>query len=220
MRPLSRCRFLFPILVFLILGGAGCRTIYYETMETLGTHKRDILLDRVDETRESQEEVKEQFQTTLERFSEVTGFGGADLRKAYDRFQAEFGGSEARAAEVSERIDAVVRVAEDLFGEWEEEMEDYTDSSLRRRSERQLRETRNRYDDLLATMRRAEARMKPVLDAFRDRVLFLKHNLNAQAIASLEGTTLELEEEIRLLIGEMNEAIREADLFIESMRVE
>ena len=36
-------------------------------------------------------------------------------------------------------------------------------------------------------MRLAESRIEPVLKSFRDQVLFLKHNLNAKAIASLRG---------------------------------
>lgn len=210
-----------PSLLILILAAfavSGCQSVYYGTMEKFGQHKRDILVGRVDDARESQEEAKEQFQTALERFMEVTGFTGGDLREQYDRLEAEFNRSESRAAEVTERIDAVDDVAADLFAEWEAELRQYTDPALRRRSEDQLRQTRSRYSQLLASMRQAESRMEPVLDAFRDRVLFLKHNLNAQAIASLEGTSLELERDIQTLIQEMDQAIGEANAFIESMR--
>ena len=40
--------------------------------------------------------------------------------------------------------------------------------------------------------------MEPVLTKFKNRVLFIKHNLNAQAIASLKGTEIELGGEIGL----------------------
>lgn len=36
-------------------------------------------------------------------------------------------------------------------------------------------------------MHDAEDRMEPVLQAFEDQVLYLKHNLNAQAIGALEN---------------------------------
>lgn len=209
------------ILFFLLiaaLAASGCQSVYYDTMEKFGQHKRDILVDRVDDARESQEEAKEQFQTALEQFMEVTGFTGGNLRPQYDRLETEFKRSESQAAEVSERITSVDKVAEDLFAEWETELDQYSDRSLRQESEEQLRRTRNRYNQLIASMRQAESRMEPVLSAFRDRVLYLKHNLNAQAIASLEGTTLELERDIQALIGEMDQAIQEADAFIESMR--
>lgn len=206
----------FPLLAALV--AAGCQSVYYDTMEKFGQHKRDILERRVDDARESQEEAKEQFQTALEQLMEMTDFSGGDLRRQYDRLEAEFKRSKSRAAEVTDRIESVDKVAKDLFAEWEAELLQYSDRSLRQRSEEQLRQTRARYSQLLSSMRQAESRMEPVLDAFRDRVLFLKHNLNAQAIASLEGTTLELQRDIQTLIEEMDQAIREANAFIESMR--
>src|SRR5690606_26541813 len=169
-----------------LVAGVGCQSVYYSTMEKFGKHKRDILVNRVDDARESQEKAKEQFQTAMERFVEVTGFTGGNLREQYDRLNAEFVRSEQRAAAVSDRIDSVEDVAEALFDEWESELEKYSDSELRRSSERQLRRTRSSYAQLIDSMRQAESRMDPVLAAFRDRVLFLKHNLNAQAIASLD----------------------------------
>lgn len=208
----------FLVLLLVGLAASGCQNIYYKTMEQFGQHKRDILVRRVDDARESQEEAKEQFQTALERFIEVTGFSGGNLRTLYDRLESEFRRSEDRAAVVTARIEAVEEVAGDLFAEWNAELGEYTDRSLRRRSEQQLRETRNRYDQLIGSMRQAESRMEPVLGAFRDRVLFLKHNLNAQAIASLDQASTDLQRDIRSLVAEMDRAIEEANAFIESMR--
>ena len=72
--------------------------------------------------------------------------------------------------------------------------------------------------DLMVVMRRAEARMDPVLDAFRDQVLFLKHNLNARALASLEATSVDLQKDINELIKQMEGSIEEASAFIDEMR--
>jgi hypothetical protein len=56
-----------------------------------------------------------------------------------------------------------------------------------------------------------------VLRAFRDQVLFLRHNLNARAIASLEGTVESLEAEVAALVREMDASIRQANECVESM---
>jgi hypothetical protein len=66
-------------------------------------------------------------------------------------------------------------------------------------------------------MKRAEKRMNPVLSAFHDQVLFLKHNLNAQAIASIRDELISVETDIDSLIKEMETSIREADAFIDEM---
>ncbi|MDX1529922.1 MAG: DUF2959 domain-containing protein [Rhodothermales bacterium] len=211
------------LLVLLVLPGlAGCQRAYdrayFSTLERLGTEKREILVDRVGDARDSQEEAKEQFRDALDAFSAVVGFEGGELEATYERLQAAYERSEARAAAVSDRIDAVDRVAEALFAEWEAELGDYESADLRRESERQLRAARSRYADLLAAMERAEARMVPVLEAFEDQVLFLKHNLNARAIASLEGTVAELQTDVAALIRDMEASIAEADAFIDAMQ--
>jgi hypothetical protein len=211
-----RLRALGPILLLVLL--AGCESAYYGTMERFGVHKREILVDRVEEARDSQEEAREQFASALEQFESVVSFDGGDLEAIHERLQAEFDASEARAEDVRERIEAVESVSEALFDEWSAEIEQYSSDDLRRRSEAQYRETRRRYEALVASMWRAEGRIEPVLDAFRDQVLFLKHNLNARAIASLRSELDGIEDDVAVLLREMEAAIAESDRFISEMR--
>ena len=56
--------------------------------------------------------------------------------------------------------------------------------------------------------------MEPVLRIFKDNVLFLKHNLNAQAIGSLQSEFANLKGEIDILIRKMNDAIQSSNTFI------
>jgi chromosome segregation ATPase len=196
---------------------SSCKTVYYGTMESLGQHKRDILVDRVESARDDQEEAKEQFRSALDSFSEVVAFDGGDLRANYDRLKDELGRAESKARRVSGRIEAIEEVAAALFEEWEGELDQYASDDLRQRSEDKLNETKTRYGQLIAVMKRAEQKMEPVLVAFRDQVLFLKHNLNAQAVASLQGNVESLQAEIAELVAEMEAAIAEANAFIESM---
>jgi hypothetical protein len=186
-------------------------------METLGYHKRDILTSRVQEARDVQQEAKEQFQSALERFSEVLKFHGGELEDKYERLKTELGRSEEQAESVRRRVDAVESVAEALFEEWKAELEQYTNDRLRRSSAQQLSQTRRRYTPLIQAMRRAEAKIEPVLAVFRDQVLFLKHNLNAQAIASLHDELVSVEADVDSLIRELEAAITQADAFIKDM---
>lgn len=196
---------------------SGCSRAYYATWEKLGWAKRDILVNRVEDARNDQQKAKEQFQTTLQRFQEVTKFEGGDLEAKYKKLNTEYERSEARAADVRERIDSVEKVAKDLFREWKEETKQYSSDKLRRSSEEQLEQTRDRYRQLMSVMKQAEQSMQPVLAAFKDQVLFLKHNLNAQAIASLQGTATEIESDVAGLIRDMEASIAEADAFISQM---
>lgn len=205
-------------LAAVVVMSAGCSRVYYDTMERFGVEKRDILVDRVEEARDEQEETKEQFKDALEQFRALVNIDGGELEKQYDKLSSEYDGSVAQAAAVRDRIDAVERVAEDLFAEWEDELDQYESASLRSSSQAQLRETQSRYEQLMRAMRRAESKINPVLEAMEDQVLFLKHNLNAQAIASLQNELVIVENDVATLIREMETSINEANQFISQMQ--
>lgn len=203
------------VLVLALLG--GCSSAYYKTMESFGVEKRDILVDRVEEARDAQDSASEQFASALEQFRATVAVDGGDLEEIYDRLDGEYQASVSEAGDVSERIEAVEDVAEDLFSEWEKELEQYSRSDMRNNSARLLKDTRSRYSKLMKSMRRAESSMEPVLEAFHDQVLFLKHNLNARAIGALRNELDTIERDTARLIEQMQKAIAEANAFIDSM---
>jgi hypothetical protein len=207
----------FTGLLCLMLLSSGCQQAYYKTMETFGYHKRDILVERVEESRDAQEQAKEQFKSALEKFSEVVTFEGGGLQKKYDQLKSELDKSEAKAAKVSNRINAVQDVAEALFSEWEKELNQYTNERYRASDEQLLTRTKQSYAKLMTTMKRAEAKMDPVLSAFRDQVLYLKHHLNARAVASLQDELVTIEADVASLVAEIEASITEADAFISDM---
>lgn len=204
-------------LSLLSLALMNCGTVYYETMEQFGVHKRDILVDRVEEARDSQEEAKAQFSSALEQFSALLNFDGGDLQATYERLNTEFERSEDRADNVRDKIRSVENVSADLFDEWEDELELYSNQSLKQASENSLRDTRALYQQLLASMHTAEVKMTPVINAFRDQVLFLKHNLNSRAIASLRTELVNIESDISELILDMEASISESNKFLSEL---
>lgn len=193
---------------------AGCSSTYYGAMEKVGVHKRDIMVDRVEGARDAQTEAQEQFKSALDQFDSVVKLKETDLKKAYDKLNSEYEASKEVADKVTSRIDKVESVADALFDEWQDELEEYQSADLRRSSKEKLQQTRYRYKEMLASMHQAEKSMEPVLRIFHDNVLFLKHNLNAQAIGSLQGEFTNLKGEIDELISKMNQAIEESNKFI------
>jgi len=200
-----------------LMAASACATAYYGAMENMGFAKREILVDRVQEARAEQAQTQEVFASALDEFRALVDIGGGDLEKQYDRMNASYQAAERQANEVRARIKAVEDVGARLFKEWESELDLYESPDLRRRSAEQLTSTKRDYDRLIAAMNRASSKMDPVLSLYRDQVLFLKHNLNARAISSLEVEKSKIEERIVALVAEMNAAIAEADAFIASM---
>ena len=198
----------------------SCQSAYYAAWEKVGVEKRDILIDRVEDAKDSQQDAQKQFASALEQLSTLIKFDGGELQEAYNLLKDEYESSEKSAEQVSERINKVESVAEALFDEWDNELEKYTNATLRRDSKKRLQNTQQRYKVLLSSMRKAEAKMPPVLAALRDNVLYLKHNLNANVIGSLQGEFSGIKSDINQLIIEMNKAIKESSSFIEAMKTE
>jgi uncharacterized membrane protein len=208
---------LIPIILFTLLCSA-CASVYYDTMESVGIHKRDILVDRVEEARDAQGEAQEQFQSALEQFASVISIDESNLKQAYDQLNDEYEACDSAASDVSNRIEKVESVAEALFEEWSKELTLYENKNLKRASEQKLNQTRSRYKEMLSSMKQAERSMQPVLTTLRDNVLFLKHNLNAQAIGALRGEFGSLKADINILIQRMNQSIERSNAFIKNMQ--
>jgi hypothetical protein len=194
-----------------------CKRLYFKAVESTGHHKRDILVTRVEHARDSLEVAKTQFQTALERFSQLSRFEGGDLEEVYRQLKSEYDYSQSRALAVKDRIDAVEDVALALFGEWETELDQYTNRALRSNSRQKLKQTQQHYGQLITAMRRAEHKIDPVLSAFHDQVLYLKHNLNANAIASLEHELRAMTAGVSGLIGAMERSICRANDFVNTL---
>jgi hypothetical protein len=201
----------------LLMAGSGCRSVYYATWEKLGVEKRDLLTKAVVAARDEQKAAGEEFQDALGRLQQITSFDGGKLEAAYRDLRKDLESAEARAAAVGKRIRTVEQVSGDLFAEWEREIRQISTPNLRAGSEEQLRATRGRYDELHAALTRAEQSMAPVLTQLKDYTLYLKHNVNAAAIASLRGEAANIQADIGKLLGDMNASIAKADEFVQQM---
>lgn len=201
----------------LILILSGCQSAYYSAMEKVGVHKRDILIDRVEKTKESQQHSQEEFQSALERLTTLINFDAGELQGAYNQLNDDYSSSLSAATNVTNNINKVEDVADALFAEWAEELEQYTSTSLKRESSKKLNLTKRQFDQLLRSMRSAENKMEPVLSSLKDNVLYLKHNLNAQAVTAIKGEFTNLKRDIQLLMNDMNKSIEDSNKFIEQM---
>jgi len=210
--------FLLRSLSFILfLSLNACSSLYYKGLEQIGIPKREIMVHRVEKARDTQEETKEQFKSTLAKFSEVSRFNGGDLEVIYTKLNAAYEKSVDQAKAVRKRIDDIKDVSSALFAEWEDEITQYHSTSLKRKSQQQLNATKQQYQKLIQSMERAASKLQPVLIVFKDQVMFLKHNLNARAISSLKNDLYRIESDVSTLIVAMEKSIDEANAFISTM---
>ena len=208
------------LFAMVVLGLSGCSSMYYGTMEKMGVHKREIMMDRVKEARDTQNEAKEQFLSAMEQFKSVITFKGGDLEKEYNKLNATLKKSESQAAAVKDRIRAVENVSNALFKEWRGEIKQFASDVLRKSSQQKYDITVAKYKELMKSMRRAEGKLEPVLVPLRDQVLYLKHNLNAKAIAGLSDELVSVQTNVDNLVRDMDIAIAQADKFIDALKGE
>jgi len=196
----------------------GCATVQYAALEKVGFHKRDILVDRVEDARDAQQDASEQFVSAYERFASLVGVEGGDLERNYKKLKGELDRAEGSAADIDSRLKAVDNVANDLFAEWRNELAQYTNQKYRASSERRLNLTKDRYRTLKRTMDTARTKIDPVLRVLQDHTLFLKHNLNARALSSLKNEVVAIEGRVGELVQQMQVAIAEANSFIQDVQ--
>ncbi len=188
---------------------------YYKSRESLlGHHKRDIVVVHVDQACESLEDSREQFEDALEKFKTILTLPELSLEYRYQQLKKQYEFCRLKTDDVSYRIRSIEEVADALFAEWEQELGLYSNRSLRARSRQQLDKSRRQYIKRIKMMKKAEARIYPVLNTFHDQVLFLKHNLNAQAIAALQQEFAVISLDISRLIQIMEKTIAEASEFV------
>ena len=193
------------------------RTAIYSARESIGEHKRDIVVAHVEQACTGLRETRDEFEDALQRFKSLVCVNETTLDHKYNLLNRQYQFCCTKSHAVSDRIRAIELVSEALFAEWENELDEYTNRSLRAHSKQQLKIARQNYARLIRSMQKAEAKIQPVLAAFKDQVLYLKHNLNAQAIAALRHEFIEIGVDISQLISAMEQTIAEASLVVAAL---
>ena len=196
----------------------GCQSIYNATMEgVFGYEKRELFKKSVTALQEEQKDAQKEFKDAMTRLKELYAFQGGELESVYGKVKTSYERCETEAKDVAGRIESMEDIAGAMFKEWEKEIQQYTNPNLAAASREQLRTTKDRYAQLSRTVRAAESAMQPVLAQLKDNVLFLKHNLNASAIGSLQGEATNIQSQIEQLLARMNASIAESDSFIKTL---
>jgi Protein of unknown function (DUF2959) len=196
---------------------SGCHSTYYKAMSTLGKEKRDILVSRIKDAKKDQDQTKQKLQTTMESFQALTGFKGGSLEKSYKRLNGDYENAASQADKLHDKIQSIDQVSNDLFKEWQGEINAMDNNKLKSQDSVMLRNAKTRQATYMRAMRRTEEQITPVLKAFQDQVLFLKHNLNARAIGSLKNTSAGLQSDVAGLVQSIDASSQEADKLISSL---
>ena len=210
-------KIIFSLLLLTLTACGTTQKIKYSVLEGAGVHKRDILVDRIEKTSEVQEKTKEDFKDAYQELAELVDVDDQGLESKYKKLSNAVEASEDRTDELKARIAAVKDVADDLFKEWKDELDQYTSDNLRKVSEANLKTTQRRFAVIYQQMEASYVKVIPVLQVLQDNTLYLKHNLNARAISGISNEVLAVEDKVAELISQMEASISESQQFIDEM---
>ena len=193
------------------------KEVKYSAWETVGVEKRDLFKSQLRDVKDDQEETKESFKDALTKLKEVYSFDGGNLEREYNKLSNSYERASSDSDSVKKSIDKLNSIANDLFDEWREEIKSISTASFREKSRNQLDETKRKYAQLHKNLVASEKKIGPVLEKLKDQVLFLKHNLNAQAISGLKAEGVRIESDIQKLMKDMEASSKEADEFIKTL---
>jgi hypothetical protein len=215
-----KTRLSIPVLLTAVLILAGCSSTYDTTTELFGKKKKDVLVDRIAAARDAQSAAKDQFAAALDEFRSIAGYKGTLLEDKYNELNSQYNRCESQTRNVESRLADARRAAKSLFRQWDDELEQYSSAVVRRASEEKLKDMQMRFENVIYAMEKVRDKFYPALAAFKDQVLLVKHNLNAQTEMTMGEEMGIAEKEISLLIGEIDRSMAEADSFIRQMRLE
>lgn len=220
MKKLALCAFAAGSLALM-----GCQSMIdkakkeakYSAYEMVGVEKRDLFKKEVKKVQSSQEDTSEAFKDALEKLQKIYSFDGGNLERQYKSLNSSYEDAQKEVASVHDRVKTLETTAEDLFKEWEGEIQQISAADLRRKSSENLRATRQHYHQFHASLKKSEKSMDPVLQKLKDHVLYMKHNLNAKAIAGLKVESDKIQNDIAALIKSMNDSIAQAESFAKTI---
>lgn len=211
---------LYQLLTAGVMILAGCSQTYYGTMETFGKHKRQLVTDHVLNVRDAQSSVSQKFTVALEQFQVSSTLRGVMLEEKYKELQNLYAACDSSTGKLESEIDKLNNVLDAMFEEWQGELEGYSDPQLRRASEDRLNRTMARYDKLVMGFERGTENIYPALKAYKDQLLFVKHNLNAQADGSVKQEFGKFQSQITSLLRQLDASMAECDSFIALIQAE
>ena len=172
------------------------------------------LVARARGAEEEAQEARADFAAAFLLYQRLTAPQAVELERLSGEFEDSVEICEDRARDLAERIDTLRLETQDLVKDWSEELSRFSSDAVRKKSEAQMRDTEARAQRLVAALERLQGRMKPVLTKLQDYALFFDHNLNPRAIATLQDTYKDFDNEFKSLESELSKTQGEIEDFL------
>lgn len=220
--PCSRgraIRWLSPaLLIPLLVALSGCQSVR-SAAERFGVDRRDALVESLDKTDQGLLEVHQSFSNAKTELDEFAGQYEIPLRERHERLSEQYVSCEEALDDARVEIRDLEDAARQFFLDWETELFEYSNPTVRNASRLQLNETREKYETVAVRLKKAEEVALATLDEFRDYLSFMRHNLNDEAFAALREPGVDLSSRMADLLTELAAAVDASHRLAEALRV-
>ena len=183
-----------------------------------GVKRTDSLIKKAEDVVKSAGEARSELSKTLDTYNALFASDTKDLRKTYRDVQGSMEKTESKREDVKKKLAEMQTEADAYFAGWEASLEQIGSESLRGRSRERMMETKGHYDGVLAAVTAARNAYEPLMKNLSDQWTYLGHDLNASGIESIEPDKVKLNEEAMGVFEKIDEAMKKADTYIESIR--
>ncbi|UZP66610.1 DUF2959 domain-containing protein [Desulfovibrio mangrovi] len=209
---------LVSLMCILVLGAVtGCQKAYYDALEAVGFEKREMLVDRSEELRDTLHLVKTEFGVAFSRLGTIVQPDALAPDQQYEQAQVLYDSCEDRYDELRKGIEKTEDVANALFEDWIEQTTQHPEGSMRAASQKRLDETREAFRTMMRPVRSASDRVPPVLSALEQHVMHLKLNQSPQASENVIAELDRSQTDLQALLDHAQTAIDATNGFIHSM---
>jgi len=198
--------------IALLLAGCAGTSKRSESVEQV-----DELLTRIERVQAETAIAKDSVHAALTDLCTLVspGFKG-DAATEFAKFLAASEASEEQAEKLRDITDPMQDSASKLFQRWTKDMEAFGNSRMRQRSQSRLDETRTRFQSIVGATQAAQIALDAFHDDMRDHALFLRHDLNSDAVASIRADVRALNDQIRGLDTRFDATTAAARSYVES----
>lgn len=146
------------------------------------------LATAIGETRSEVMQTRDQLQATVDTIDALTKQKSGDMRPAYDKFVAARAKTETAAAITRNRADKMSNEAGTHFSTWQKEIDSIGNASLKKKSQRRLETVQRSYNKVLAQLKEAGSRFRPLLSDLTDIEKALANDLTPGGVKSVRSS--------------------------------
>ena len=183
-----------------------------------GVKQTNRLIDRAEDVVKQTTSARQEIGKTLDSYNALFGDNVTDLLSAYKDVEKGIERCDKQKVEVQKSIDTMSAEADTYFAGWTGSLENIQSQDLRKRSEDRMKETRGRFDGILAAARDAQKSYDPLISNLKDQWTYLGHDLNPSGIASLKPDADKLNQSATVLFKKIDDGMKTANDYITSLR--